>query len=224
MNTKELLKTVDHTLLAQTATWEDIRNICYEGIAYNTASVCIPQYFVKPAVEYIAGEGVNLPVCTVIGFPNGYSFTQAKILEAKQAIELGAEEIDMVINICALKEGKADFVTEEIAAIKSAIGKKVLKVIVEACLLTHEEKIIACKAVTESGADFIKTSTGFSTGGATFEDVALFRQHVGKDVKIKAAGGINSLDDAERFIELGASRLGTSKIVKLIKNQQALGY
>lgn len=214
MELTEILSKCDHTLLSQTATWEQIKAICDDGMKYKTASVCIPASFVKQAKDYVGGR---LPICTVIGFPNGYDTTAAKCFMAMDAVANGADEVDMVINIGWLKEGKYDEVCDEIKAIKAACGDKILKVIIETCLLTEEEKIIMCKLVTAAKADYIKTSTGFSTAGATFEDVALFAKHVGPDVKIKAAGGISSLADAEKFIELGASRLGTSRIVKLAK-------
>ena len=221
MNKKEMLKTVDHTLLTQTATWEEIRGILDDGIKYQTASACIPAAYVKQAAEYVEGR---LPICTVIGFPNGYSTTAVKVFETKDAIENGAEEIDMVINIGWVKDGKYKEIEDEIRQIHEACGGKLLKVIIETCLLTEEEKIKMCQIVTESGADYIKTSTGFSTAGATREDVKLFKEHVGPNVKIKAAGGITSLQDAEDFIALGADRLGTSRIVKLAKGQQGEGY
>lgn len=212
MTHKEILATVDHTLLAQTATWEEIKVICDDGAKYRTASVCIPPCYVKQAKEYIGGA---VKVCTVIGFPNGNSTTESKVFETKNAIENGADEIDMVINIGALKDKNYDLVRSEISAVKEVCGQRVLKVIIETCLLTEEEKIKMCQLVTEAGADFIKTSTGFSKAGATFEDVALFAKHVGPDVKIKAAGGISSFADAEEFLRLGASRLGTSRLVKI---------
>lgn len=214
MDIKEILAKCDHTLLSQTATWADIKAICDDGMKYHTASVCIPASFVKRAKEYV---GDKLAICTVIGFPNGYSTTETKLFETKDALENGADEIDMVINIGELRAGNEDYVRDEIKLLKQACGDKVLKVIIETCLLTEEEKITMCRLVTEAGADFIKTSTGFSTAGATFEDVALFAAHVGPGVKIKAAGGISSIEDAEKFIELGASRLGTSRIVKIVK-------
>lgn len=214
MTHKEILATVDHTLLAQTATWEEIKVICDDGAKYRTASVCIPPCYVKQAKEYIGG---TVKICTVIGFPNGNSTTESKVFETKNAIENGADEIDMVINIGALKEKNYDLVRSEISAVKEACGQRILKVIIETCLLTEEEKIKMCQLVTEAGADFIKTSTGFSKAGATFEDVALFAKHVGPDVKIKAAGGISSFADAEEFLRLGASRLGTSRLVKIEK-------
>ena len=221
MTPEELCALVDHTQLKQTATWEDIRQLCDEAIAYHTASVCIPPCYVKKACDYVQGR---VPICTVVGFPNGNMTTAAKVFETKEAIGNGAKEIDMVINIGWLKAGKTDAVLEEIRALKAAAGPLVLKVIIEACLLTDEEKVTMCSLVTEAGADYIKTSTGFSTGGATFHDIELFAAHVGKGVKIKAAGGISSLEDAERFAALGASRLGTSRIIKLLKNQDGAGY
>ena len=214
MELSEILAACDHTLLAQTATWADIRAICDDGMKYHTASVCIPASFVKQAKEYV---GDMLTICTVIGFPNGYDTTAAKCFMATDAVDNGAEEVDMVINISWAKEGKWDEITSEIAAIKKACKGRLLKVIIETCLLTDEEKIALCKCVSDSGADYIKTSTGFSTAGATFHDVELFAKHVAPHVKIKAAGGISSLEDAEKFIALGASRLGTSRIVKLAK-------
>ncbi|HCL00955.1 MAG TPA: deoxyribose-phosphate aldolase [Lachnoclostridium phytofermentans] len=221
MEKKEIFKTVDHTLLTQTATWQDIKQICDDAITYQTASVCIPPSFVKRVKEYV---GDRMAVCTVIGFPNGYNTTYVKVMETKEAIDNGADEIDMVINLGDVKDGKFDEVLEEIRQIKKACGDKILKVIIETCLLTEQEKITMCDVVTKSGADYIKTSTGFSTAGATFEDIELFSKHVGEDVKMKAAGGIASFDDAIRFIDLGASRLGTSRIVKLAKNESASGY
>lgn len=214
MDKKEIFKTVDHTLLTQGATWAEIKEICDDAVAYGTASVCIPPSYVKRAADYL---GDKMPVCTVIGFPNGYNTTKTKVFETRDAIENGAEEIDMVINIGDLKDKNYDKIEEEIREIKKACGDKILKVIIETCLLTEEEKIQMCKTVTNAGADYIKTSTGFSTAGATFDDIALFAAHVGPNVKMKAAGGIKSFDDAEKFIELGASRLGTSRIVKLAK-------
>ena len=214
MELSEILAACDHTLLAQTATWADIRAICDDGMKYHTASVCIPASFVKQAKEYV---GDKLTICTVIGFPNGYDTTAAKCFMATDAVDNGAGEVDMVINIGWAKEGKWDEITAEIAAIKKACKGRLLKVIIETCLLTDEEKIALCKCVSDSGADYIKTSTGFSIAGATFHDVELFAKHVAPHVKIKAAGGISSLEDAEKFMELGASRLGTSRIVKLAK-------
>ncbi len=220
MNQKDILAIVDHTLLLQTATWEEIKAICDDGIKYETASVCIPTCYVKQAKEYM---GDKCKVCTVIGFPNGNYTTAAKVFETKDAVANGADEIDMVINIGMLKAKEYDYVLNEIKAIKEACDGRILKVIIETCLLTDEEKIKMCEIVTASGADFIKTSTGFSTAGATFADVELFAKHVGPNVKIKAAGGISSMADAEKFIELGASRLGTSRIVKIVKNEQCEG-
>ena len=214
MELKDILAKCDHTLLAQTATWEEIKAICDDGMKYHTASVCIPASFVKQAKDYVVEK---LPICTVIGFPNGYDTTAAKCFMASDAVDNGADEVDMVINIGWAKEGKWEDITREIAAIKHACKGKLLKVIIETCLLTDEEKIALCKCVSDSGADFIKTSTGFSKAGATFHDVELFAAHVAPHVQIKAAGGISSLEDAEKFIELGASRLGTSRIVKIAK-------
>lgn len=221
MDRNDIFKTVDHTLLTQTATWAEIKQICDDGMAYGTASVCIPPSYVKQAKEYV---GDKLAICTVIGFPNGYMTTAAKEFETKDALANGADEIDMVINLGWVKDGKFDLVEQEIRTLKAACGNKILKVIIETCLLTEEEKIKMCEVVTASGADFIKTSTGFSKAGATFEDIALFAAHIGPNVKMKAAGGISSFDDAEKFISLGASRLGTSRIVKLAKNENAQGY
>jgi len=220
MNQKEILKKVDHTLLLQTATWEEIKEICDDGIKYETASVCIPTCYVKQAKEYVKNQ---CKICTVIGFPNGNYTTDTKVYEAKDAIANGADEIDMVINIGMLKARQYDYVLEEIKAVKAGCQDKILKVIIETCLLTEEEKIKMCEIVTKSGADFIKTSTGFSTAGATFADVELFAKYVGENVQIKAAGGISSMEDAEKFIRLGASRLGTSRIVKIVKNQDSDG-
>lgn len=219
---KHILSKVDHTLLSQTATWEEIKTICDDAVKYGTASVCIAPSFVKRCKEYLDGKGVK--VCTVIGFPNGYNTKETKVFETKNAIENGADEIDMVINIGDVKMGDYEKILDEIKAIKVACGDKILKVIIETCLLTDEEKIKMCRVVSESGADFIKTSTGFSTGGATFEDVKLFSENVEKHVKIKAAGGISSIEDAEKFIELGAKRLGTSRIVKILKSEDNGGY
>lgn len=218
MEMKEILSKVDHTLLAQTATWDEIRAICDDGMKYCTASVCIPASYVRQAAEYVAGK---LPICTVIGFPNGYDTTAAKCFEASDAVENGAQEIDMVINIGWVKDQKWDALLREIKAVKEACHGKLLKVIIETCLLTDEEKIKMCEIVSASGADYIKTSTGFSKAGATFHDVELFAAHVTNGVKIKAAGGISSIDDAEKFIALGASRLGTSRIVKIVKQMEA---
>ena len=214
MTYREILSRVDHTLLKQGATWEQIKAVCDDGLRFGTASVCIPPSFVKQAAEYLKGR---LPVCTVIGFPNGYNTTAVKVYETAEAVENGADEIDMVVNLGDVRDGNFEKVTDEIRTLKAACGNKILKVIVETCLLTEEEKIALCKAVTEAKADFIKTSTGFSKAGATFEDVELFAKHIGPDVKIKAAGGISSFDDAEKFVELGASRLGTSRLVKIMK-------
>lgn len=220
MEIKEILSKCDHTLLAQTATWEDIKAICDDGIKYQTASVCIPPCFVKQASEYSKGRVV---ICTVIGFPNGYNTTAVKEFETKDAIANGADEIDMVINIGELKAGNYGYVENEIRTLKKACGDKILKVIIETCLLTDDEKIKMCELVTKAGADFIKTSTGFSKAGATFADIELFAKHVGKNVRMKAAGGISSIEDAEKFVELGASRLGTSRIVKIVKKQESEG-
>ncbi len=217
MELSEILSRCDHTLLSQDATWPQIRALCDDGMKYGTASVCIPAAFVRQAKEYV---GSRLPICTVIGFPNGYDTTAAKCFMAMDAAANGADEIDMVINIGMLREEKYDEVKDEIAAVKAACGSRILKVIIETCLLTEEEKIIMCKLVTAAGADFIKTSTGFSKAGATFADIALFAKHVGPNVKIKAAGGIASLADAEEFIRLGAHRLGTSRIVKIAKSME----
>ena len=218
MEMNEILSKVDHTLLSQTATWDEIRAICDDGMKYRTASVCIPASHVKQAAEYVCGR---LAICTVIGFPNGYSTTKAKCFEAADAVENGAEEVDMVINIGWVKDRRWDDLLAEIKAVKAACHGKLLKVIIETCLLTDEEKIKMCEIVSNSGAEYIKTSTGFSTAGATFHDVELFAKHVTNGVKIKAAGGISSIDDAEKFIALGASRLGTSRIVKIVKKMEA---
>ncbi len=215
MDINEILGKVDHTLLAQGATWEQIRGICDDGLKYRTASVCIPASFVRQAKEYV---GDRLAVCTVIGFPNGYSTTAVKVYETADAVKNGADEIDMVINIGWVKDRRWDDLLGEIRAVKAACGERILKVIIETCLLTDEEKVRMCRIVSDSGADYIKTSTGFAGGGATREDVALFAANVAPHVKIKAAGGISSLEDAEAFIRLGASRLGTSRIVKIVKN------
>ena len=222
MNTSDVLKIVDHTLLAQTATWAQIREILDDAMKYHTASACIPAAYVKQAAEYVQGR---LPICTVIGFPNGYSTTETKVFEAKNAIENGASEIDMVINIGFLKDGRYEEVEEEIRKIHEACDGKILKVIIETCLLTEDEKIKMCELVTKAGAEFIKTSTGFSTAGATFADVKLMKEHVGEGVKVKAAGGISSFDDAEEFMRLGADRLGTSRLVKIMKQtDNGAGY
>ena len=214
MELKEILSKVDHTLLAQSATWEEIKTICDDGIKYETASVCIPASYVRQAKEYVGGR---LKICTVIGFPNGYSTTATKCFETADAVANGADEIDMVINIGWLKDKKYDALLEEIQRVKAACHGKLLKVIIETCLLTDEEKVKMCEIISQSGAEYIKTSTGFSAGGATREDVALFAAHVAPHVKIKAAGGISSIADAEDFIRLGADRLGTSRIVKIVK-------
>ena len=214
MELKEILSRVDHTLLSQSAPWEEIKAICDDGIKYGCASVCIPASYVKQAAEYVAGR---IPVCTVIGFPNGYDTTAAKCFEASDAVANGASEIDMVINIGWVKDGLYDKVLSEIRDVKGHCHGKLLKVIIETCLLTDAEKIELCRVVSESGADYIKTSTGFGGGGATREDVALFKKHVAPHVKIKAAGGIADLNDAKDFIALGADRLGTSRIVKAVK-------
>lgn len=218
MDVKTILSKCDHTLLAQTATWDDIKAICDDGMKYQTASVCIPPCYVKKAKEYV---GDKLAICTVIGFPNGYNTTTVKEFETKDALANGADEIDMVINIGALKAGDDEYVLNEIKTLKKACGNKILKVIIETCLLTDEEKIKMCRIVTEAGADFIKTSTGFSKAGATFADIKLFSKNIGEGVKMKAAGGISSMEDAEEFIRLGAERLGTSRIVKIVKKQEA---
>jgi deoxyribose-phosphate aldolase len=217
MEQKDILSIVDHTLLLQTSTWEEIRQLCDDAVKYGTASVCIPPCYVKQAKEYMQDR---MKVCTVIGFPNGNHTTATKVFETKDAVANGADEIDMVINVGMLKAKNYDYVLNEIKEIKAACQGRLLKVIIETCLLTDEEKIKMCELVTESGADYIKTSTGFSTAGATFADVALFAEHVGPEVKIKAAGGISSMEDAEKFVELGASRLGTSRIVKIVKAQE----
>ncbi len=217
MDIQDILSKCDHTLLSVTATWEEIKAIVDDGIAYHTASVCIPSCFVKEAKEYAGGR---VAICTVIGFPNGYSTKEAKVFETADAVKNGADEIDMVINIGDLKAKNYAKIQDEIIAVKSACNGKILKVIIETCLLTEDEKIKMCEIVTNAKADFIKTSTGFSKAGATREDVALFKKHVGAGVKIKAAGGISSLRDAEDFIALGADRLGTSRIVKIVKEEK----
>ena len=214
MDREEILNKVDHTLLAQTATWEEIREILDDAMKYHTASACIPAAYVKQAAEYVQGR---LPICTVIGFPNGYHTTAVKVFETKDAVANGASEIDMVINIGFLKDKRYEEIEEEIRQVHAACEGRILKVIIETCLLTEEEKIRMCEVVTESGADFIKTSTGFSTAGATFEDVKLMKEHVGPGVQVKAAGGISTLEDAEKFLELGATRLGTSRVIRLVK-------
>lgn len=221
MELSDILSKVDHTMLAQSSTWDDIRVLCDDGIKYGCASVCIPPSFVKKAKERV---GDKIKICTVIGFPNGYVTTAVKCFETAEAVKNGADEIDMVINIGALKEKDYDFVLNEIKAVRENCKGKILKVIIETCLLTEEEKIKMCEIVSDSGADFIKTSTGFSTGGATREDIELFASHIKPHLKIKAAGGISSLKDAEDMLKLGASRLGTSRIVKIVKNEEALGY
>ena len=214
MNKHEIFRFIDHTLLKQNAVWEQIREICQEGMDFGTASVCIPPSFVKQAAEFV---GERLPICTVIGFPNGYQTTAVKVFEAAEAVQNGAAEIDMVINIGWLKDKRYELIEDEIKKLKSICKDTVLKVIIETCFLTDDEKIRMCDIVTSAGADYIKTSTGFGTAGATFDDIKLFSEHIGEGVKMKAAGGISSLDDAERFLELGADRLGTSRVVKLIK-------
>ena len=214
MDRKEIIKHVDHTLLAQTATWKEIRQICDDAISYGTASVCIPPSYVKQVKEYVQDR---IAVCTVIGFPNGYMTTKTKAFETKDALENGADEIDMVINLGWVKDKKYDCIEDEIRILKKECGEKILKVIIETCLLTEEEKIRMCETVTRAGADYIKTSTGFSKAGAAFEDIELFSKHIGTNVKMKAAGGISSFEDAEKFLELGADRLGTSRIIKLVK-------
>lgn len=221
VDTKKILSKCDHTLLGQASTWEQIRKICDDGMQYATASVCIPPSFVAQAKAYV---GDKLPICTVIGFPNGYNTTAVKVFETQDAIKNGADEIDMVINIGMLRQGLDAEVCEEIRQIKAACGDKILKVIIETCLLTEEEKIRMCKIVTKAGADYIKTSTGFSTAGATFEDVRLMRENVGANVKVKAAGGISGLEDAQKFLDLGADRLGTSRVVKAVQGIEGKGY
>ena len=221
MDMKEILKHVDHTLLLQGATWEEIKQICDDAMKYETASVCISPSYVQQAAEYM---GDKMAVCTVIGFPNGYMTTKAKEFETKDALENGASEIDMVINIGWLKDKKYDLIENEIKALKAVCKDKILKVIIETCFLTDEEKIKMCEIVTNAGADYIKTSTGFGGAGATFEDIKLFSEHIGPNVKMKAAGGISSIEDAEKFLELGVDRLGTSRIIKIVKNEEATGY
>ena len=221
MNVKDILAVCDHTLLGQSSTWEEIKAICDDGMKYSTASVCIPPSFVKRAQEYV---GEKLAICTVIGFPNGYNTTAVKVFETKDAIANGADEIDMVINIGELRAGNDEAVTEEIRQIKAACGDKILKVIIETCLLTEDEKLRMCKNVTDAGADYIKTSTGFSTSGATLADVKLMKENVGEGVLVKAAGGISGIEDAEEFIKTGASRLGTSRVVKAVKGIEGQGY
>lgn len=217
MDIKEILSKVDHTLLNVDSTWNQIKELCEDAIKYQTASVCIPPSFVGRAKAFV---GSRMQICTVIGFPNGYAATDVKVFETWKAVKDGADEIDMVINVGALKEGDTVFVEKEILAVKAACVGRILKVIIETCLLTDEEKKTMCKIVTDAGADYIKTSTGFSKGGATFEDVKLLRENVGADVKVKAAGGISSLEDAEKFISLGCARLGTSRVVKILKAQE----
>ena len=221
MDIKEILKHVDHTLLLQGSTWEEIKQICDDAMKYETASVCIPPCYVKQAAEYM---GDRMAVCTVIGFPNGNVTTETKAFETKDALENGASEIDMVINIGWLRDKKYDLVENEIRKLKEICGDKILKVIIETCFLTDEEKIKMCEIVTNAGADYIKTSTGFGGAGATFDDIKLFAEHIGPNVKMKAAGGISSISDAETFLNLGADRLGTSRIVKIVKNEEATGY
>lgn len=221
MDITKILSYVDHTLLSQSATWEEIKAICDDGIKYGCASVCIPPSYVKEAAEYVDGK---IKICTVIGFPNGYNTTKVKCFEATDAVQNGADEIDMVINIGMLKDKKYDELLSEISEVKKACMGKLLKVIIETCLLTEEEKVMMCRIVSQSGADFIKTSTGFSTGGATREDIRLFSENVDSHLKIKAAGGIASIKDAEDMLSLGAERLGTSRIVKIVKNENSSGY
>ncbi len=222
MDQKQVLGMVDHTLLGVASTWDEIKGILDDAMIYETASACIPAAYVKEAAEYVNGK---LAICTVIGFPNGYSTTAVKVFETKDAIANGADEIDMVINVGMLKNKRYDAIEDEIRQIHEACGGRILKVIIETCLLTEEEKIRMCEIVTRAGAEYIKTSTGFSTGGATFEDVALLRKHIGPHVKVKAAGGIASFDDAEKFVSLGAERLGTSRLVKILKNaDHGMGY
>ena len=222
MEQKKVLGIVDHTLLSVAATWEEIKVILDDAMKYKTASACIPAAYVKEAAEYVNGK---LPICTVIGFPNGYSTTATKVFETKDAIANGADEIDMVINVGALKNKRYQDIEDEIRAIHEACNGKILKVIIETCLLTEEEKIKMCEIVTKAGAEFIKTSTGFSAGGATFDDVALMKKNVGTGVRVKAAGGISSFDDAEKFMSLGADRLGTSRLIKIVKKtDEGAGY
>lgn len=221
MNTSEILSHVDHTLLKAFATWEDIQKLCEEAMEYHTASVCVPPSYIK-RIHDTYGEKIN--ICTVVGFPLGYSTTKAKVAETVQAIEDGASEVDMVINIADVKNGDFEKVTEEIRSLKQAAGDKILKVIIEACYLTEKEKIAMCKAVTEAGADYIKTSTGFGTGGATMEDILLFKKFIGPHVKMKAAGGVKSVEDMKAFLEAGCDRIGTSSAISLIKGQSVKGY
>lgn len=218
MELNQILLVCDHTLLAQTSTWEEVKGICDDAMKYHTASVCIPPCYVKQAADYMNGK---IPVCTVIGFPNGNHTTATKVFETKDALANGASEIDMVINIGQLRAKNYEYVKNEIKELKAVCGEHILKVIIETCLLTEEEKIKMCEIVTEAGADFIKTSTGFSTCGATFDDIKLFSEHIGENVKMKAAGGISSIEDAEKFMELGAGRLGTSRIVKIVKANES---
>ena len=221
---EKILSMVDHTLLTTDCTWPQIKQICDDAAAYKTASVCIPPSYVRRAKEYFAQISSEMKVCTVIGFPNGYNTTAAKVFEAQDAIQNGADEIDMVINVGAAKDGDFDFLLKEISAVKAACGEKTLKVIIEVCLLSDEEKIQMCKVVTAAGVDFIKTSTGFSKGGATFHDAELMVKNIGAGVQVKAAGGISSLDDAQKYIEIGCTRLGTSRIVSIAKNTKSEGY
>ena len=221
MERKEILKHIDHTLLKAVATWEDIKVLCDEAIEYGTATVCVPACYIS-RIHKTYGNKIN--ICTVVGFPLGYSVTEAKVLETKKAIEDGANEIDMVINISDVKNGDLEKVTKEIAALKEACGDKILKVIIETCYLTEEEKIAMCKAVTEAGADYIKTSTGFGTAGATIEDIRLFKKHIGPNVKMKAAGGVKTIADLEMFINEGCDRIGTSSAVNMLKGEEVTGY
>ena len=221
MDKKEILKHIDHTLLKAVATWEDIKVLCDEAIKYGTASVCVPACYIS-RIHETYGDKIN--ICTVVGFPLGYSVTEAKVLETRKAIEDGANEIDMVINISDVKNGDFEKVTKEIAALKEACGDKILKVIIETCYLTEEEKIAMCKSVTEAGADYIKTSTGFGTAGATIEDIRLFKKHIGPNVKMKAAGGVKTIADLEMFINEGCDRIGTSSAVNMLKGEEVTGY
>ena len=221
MDKKEILKHIDHTLLKAVATWEDIKTLCDEAIEYNTASVCVPACYIS-RIHEAYGDKIN--ICTVVGFPLGYSVTEAKVLETRKAIEDGANEIDMVINISDVKTGDFEKVTKEIAALKEACGDKILKVIIETCYLTEEEKIAMCKSVTEAGADYIKTSTGFGTAGATIEDIRLFKKYIGPNVKMKAAGGVKTVADLEMFINEGCDRIGTSSAVNMLKGEEVTGY
>ena len=221
MERKEILKHIDHTLLKAVATWEDIKVLCDEAIEYGTASVCVPACYIS-RIHETYGDKIN--ICTVVGFPLGYSVTEAKVLETRKAIEDGANEIDMVINISDVKNGDLEKVTKEIAALKEACGDKILKVIIETCYLTEEEKIAMCKSVTEAGADYIKTSTGFGTAGATIEDIRLFKKYIGPNVKMKAAGGVKTVADLEMFINEGCDRIGTSSAVNMLKGEEVTGY